>query len=271
MFVGQNNAGIKAREYLESLGYDGVNNGGEEYIAFYSNQAKNADNLNPTENEDIRYSKDVDSFNPKGYNEIKVSQSEYRAISNALVQRLHSNEELDEYQNISIFNTQRGIDYKYMIRYKSFDDFKVIGKERIGNIHDKKEIGNVDRKAEDISSRLEVSERRHRIDRNSDSLRQDGRTTRGNDGDVSGEVSTERRSDGTGYAKNGNNADLRGKRKSRDVDATDYKSLVKENSKLKEINEFLKQELVPGHHTSKSRLISVARQVKKVDIFQQGM
>ena len=56
MFQGQNNAGVKAREYLESLGYDGVNNGNEEYIAFNSNQIKLADNLNPTDSEDVRYS-----------------------------------------------------------------------------------------------------------------------------------------------------------------------------------------------------------------------
>ncbi len=59
-FQGQNNTGVKAREYLESLGYDGVNNGNEEYIAFNSNQIKAVDNLNPTDSEDIRYSKDVD-------------------------------------------------------------------------------------------------------------------------------------------------------------------------------------------------------------------
>lgn len=56
MFQGQNNAGVKAREYLESLGYDGVNNSNEEYIAFDSNQIKLIDNTNPTENEDIRLS-----------------------------------------------------------------------------------------------------------------------------------------------------------------------------------------------------------------------
>lgn len=56
MFKGQNGAGIKAREYLISRGYDGVNNGDEEYIAFYPEQIKNIDNLAPTENEDIRYS-----------------------------------------------------------------------------------------------------------------------------------------------------------------------------------------------------------------------
>ena len=55
-FKGQNGAGIKAREYLESLGYDGVNNGDEEYIAFYPNQIKSIDNENPTDNPDINLS-----------------------------------------------------------------------------------------------------------------------------------------------------------------------------------------------------------------------
>lgn len=55
-FKGQNEAGVKAREYLISLGYDGVNNSGEEYIAFYPEQIKRTDNSNPTSNPDIRYS-----------------------------------------------------------------------------------------------------------------------------------------------------------------------------------------------------------------------
>jgi hypothetical protein len=61
-FKGQNNAGVKAREYLQNLGYDGVNNGNEEYIAFEPNQIKRIDNLTPTESKDIRYSlMDTDS------------------------------------------------------------------------------------------------------------------------------------------------------------------------------------------------------------------
>lgn len=55
-FKGLNNAGVKAKEYLQSLGYDGVNNGGEEYIAFYPEQIKLVDNTTPTESKDIRYS-----------------------------------------------------------------------------------------------------------------------------------------------------------------------------------------------------------------------
>lgn len=55
-FKGQNNAGIKARDYLESLGYDGVDNGGGEYIAFYPEQIKDIENLNPTISPDYRWS-----------------------------------------------------------------------------------------------------------------------------------------------------------------------------------------------------------------------
>lgn len=58
-FQGQNNAGVKAREYLESLGYDGVNNGGEEYIAFRSDQIKRIDNKNPTSDPDVRFELDA--------------------------------------------------------------------------------------------------------------------------------------------------------------------------------------------------------------------
>lgn len=43
-FQGQNNAGEKAKEYLKSLGYDGVINNNEEYIAFEPTQIKSVDN-----------------------------------------------------------------------------------------------------------------------------------------------------------------------------------------------------------------------------------
>nr|MCR4604364.1 hypothetical protein [Eubacterium sp.] len=55
-YKGQNNAGIKARDELERLGYDGVNNGDEEYIAFYPEQIKLVSNETPTSNPDIRRS-----------------------------------------------------------------------------------------------------------------------------------------------------------------------------------------------------------------------
>ena len=58
-FEGQNGAGVKARERLVALGYDGVNNGGEEFIAFSPEQIKSAtENVGTFDagNPDIRYS-----------------------------------------------------------------------------------------------------------------------------------------------------------------------------------------------------------------------
>ena len=55
-FQGQNGAGAKARDHLIRQGYDGVNNSGEEYIAFYPEQIKRVDNAAPTADPDIRFS-----------------------------------------------------------------------------------------------------------------------------------------------------------------------------------------------------------------------
>lgn len=62
---GENYAGIKAREDLERMGYDGVNNSDEEYIAFNSEQIKLADPVTYDDNGDvIPLSKRFDSTNP---------------------------------------------------------------------------------------------------------------------------------------------------------------------------------------------------------------
>lgn len=66
-FKGQNNAGVKAREYLESGGYDGVNNSDEEYIAFYPEQIKEISNTSPTSDPDIRYSRDTSETETEKY------------------------------------------------------------------------------------------------------------------------------------------------------------------------------------------------------------
>ena len=53
VYTRQNNAGVKARGYLEKLGYDGVNNENEEFIAFNSEQIKSADPVTYDDNGDI--------------------------------------------------------------------------------------------------------------------------------------------------------------------------------------------------------------------------
>ena len=100
-FKGRNNAGVLARERLERLGYDGVNNSDEEYIAFNSNQIKSADpvtyddagNVIPLserfnrDNSDIRYS--------------QKDRSDREVLSDALMEAAQTEEErsqLREYQ-----------------------------------------------------------------------------------------------------------------------------------------------------------------------------
>ena len=107
-FQGQNNAGVKAREYLENLGYDGVNNGDEEYIAFNSNQIKLADNLTPTENEDVRFSRDVDT-RKKDFSKA-LSKNEYRQfysiIDNRELGRIIENSAVTIYESGNIDNAK---------------------------------------------------------------------------------------------------------------------------------------------------------------------
>lgn len=98
-YKGQNGAGVKAREYLISLGYDGVNNSDEEYIAFYPSQIKSADpvtydddgNVIPLSErfdeseEDIRYSVDEeDEYRTEGvhwlYETGEVSRGDVRFV-----------------------------------------------------------------------------------------------------------------------------------------------------------------------------------------------
>lgn len=81
-FQGQNGAGIKAREYLQSLGYDGVNNGGEEYIAFESNQIKSVTNQTPTENPDVRYSMRGENWKPT------LDKVEWRIVNYAIENKI---------------------------------------------------------------------------------------------------------------------------------------------------------------------------------------
>lgn len=100
-FKGQNNAGQKAREYLISQGYDGVNNGNEEYIAFYPEQIKKVENFNPTSNPDIRFSQVLDSDGNKlSENQVELfKDSQVRDYDGNLLRMYHgTNEEFNVFK-----------------------------------------------------------------------------------------------------------------------------------------------------------------------------
>ena len=62
--------GTTTSKILSDLGFDGVHSG-IEWVAFSSNQLKQTTNLNPTENEDIRYSREADDNYAKIYQQNK--------------------------------------------------------------------------------------------------------------------------------------------------------------------------------------------------------
>ena len=105
-FQGQNGAGIKAREYLQSLGYDGVNNGGEEYIAFESNQIKSVTNQTPTENPDIRYSKRRGNFSKA------LTSDEWKKYNNAMTSKMDAGLRINDHA--MLVESEKG-DYSYKL------------------------------------------------------------------------------------------------------------------------------------------------------------
>ena len=258
-FQGQNNAGVKAREYLESLGYDGVNNGDEEYIVFNSNQIKLADNLTPTENEDIRFSRDVniDEFDETEYTNVKLSKAEYNKLySEALTW------DSDKMGQIcyKCFNNKR---YYYILNEDY--DIKILG---VYNSNDKKgaEYKNVDRKRRNISGRHEVSENTNGNDRSHNGFVSNGRTATNNAELNKEEIQREGDGNRTRIVENDDNDNLSEGKYSRDVDYAEYAELKRENKHLKEINEVLKHqfELTNGREVSTNSLLIAARKIIKL-------
>lgn len=257
-FQGQNNAGVKAREYLESLGYDGVNNNNEEYIAFNSNQIKLADNLTPSENEDIRFSRDVniDEFDETEYTNVKLSKTEYNKLySEALTWDSNKVGQIC----YKYFNNKR---YYYILNENY--DIKILG---VYNSNDKKgaEYKNVDRKRRNISSRHEVSENTNGNDRSHNGFVSNGRTATNNAELNKEEIQREGNGNRTRIVENDDNDNLSEEKYSRDVEYSDYLELKRENKHLKEVNEILKHqfELTNGREVSTNALVAAGRKIIK--------
>ena len=206
-FQGQNEAGIKAREYLESLGYDGVNNGNEEYIAFNSNQIKLIDNAAPTDKSDIRYSKDIniDDFDVKRYNEVWISdKSEYATVMSAIKMSDLNDTPHFEIRKINTYGKS------YLYYYDVDDNPHIVTQKSLNELNrkdyeeDDRNSDSMFRNAKSIQNRLRDS-----IDRNKSFVKR--RTTNSNDGLANRKIRTENPDNGTGYTENDGDVDLRGK------------------------------------------------------------
>lgn len=127
-FAGQNNAGTKAREYLINLGYDGVNNENEEYIAFYPSQIKSATNNIGTfdsANPDIRYdldenatadNKKADANNKKADSDNKKADADNKKKAEQKAAREKRQAEAtrrSELENNAVRQRRKSFDYDY--------------------------------------------------------------------------------------------------------------------------------------------------------------
>ena len=259
-FQGQNNAGVKAREYLESLGYDGVNNGDEEYIAFNSNQIKLADNLTPTENEDIRFSRDVniDEFDEREYTNVKLSKAEYNKLySEALTW------DSDKVGKVC-HKYLGGMHYCYV--FDNDYNLIVLDKDVSKNIHERRDINNVNSDRRNISGRYEIFEDFDGYNNSSIRYVENRRTTTNNDKLDKEKIQRERDGYGRGNFEDVNYDKTSEEKYSRDVDYAEYAELKRENKHLKEINEVLKHqfELTNGREVSTNSLLIAARKIIKL-------
>ena len=258
-FQGQNNAGVKAREYLENLGYDGVNNGDEEYIAFNSNQIKLADNLTPTENEDVRFSRDVniDEFDETEYTNVKLSKTEYNKLySEALTW------DSDKIGKVC-HRHLGGMHYCYV--FDNDYNLIVLDKDISENIHEREEIKNANTDRGNFSGRYEISENFDGYNNSGIRYAENRRTTADNDKLNKEKIQRERDGYGRGNFEDVNYDKTSEEKYSRDVDYSEYADLKRENKHLKEVNEILKHqfELTNGREVSTNALVAAGRKIIK--------
>lgn len=204
-YQGQSEAGIKAREYLESLGYDGVNNGNEEYIAFNSNQIKLIDNAAPTAKSDIRYSKDtnIDDFDVKRYNEVWISdKSEYAAVMSAIKMSDLNDTPHFEIRKINTYGKS------YLYYYDVDDNPHIVSKK--ANENYRRVYNEINDTSDELLESIENDESRYRNSKRSYELSDRRRTATSNDKLVNREIQTENPDNGTGYTENDGDVDLRG-------------------------------------------------------------
>ncbi|MBQ3019149.1 MAG: hypothetical protein IJD77_01000 [Clostridia bacterium] len=200
-------------EYLRKSGYDGVfltrdigsfGRVVETFIALDPEQVKNTTNKNPTKNPDIRFSIDIDNFDPLSYNEIQLSTQERN--------RLHSEAMTwDKDRNKLVTRTlANGYIYRYVLDDNY--DLHVYEKEKAQNFH---ELGvNYDKQTRTRPDNAVQSIRVGQANNNrSIGTLQDGRESSKADTGDNRKVRSEGRSDGAGYSKNGVDANRTQERK----------------------------------------------------------
>lgn len=249
-------------------GYNGIidkggKNGGDIHtvaIPFYSNQIKNIDNTSPTDNVDIRYSIDIDEFDAEDYTYPKLAKKEYSHLKSEILTNYPRKK--------NVVSGIRLISTNSIYRYILDDDYNVtvLSKTKIKNIHNRKDVENVDRNGNDISFKYEVSKNGHKSDIRHSGFVGNGKTSRKNDKFTETNLSETRKSDRRRSEQNGNYDNLSEKKRySIDIDEYDTRSLIKQNKQLQKSVEYYKMMLGynSGHKVNRNKIRSYAVELKK--------
>ena len=236
-----------------------LKNAGVSYAEYKANNEQSRlDVINSLE--DVRFSRDVniDEFDETEYTNVKLSKAEYNKL----------------YSEALTWDSDKvgKVCHKYLNNvhyYYTLDNdynLTVIKMKKSENIHERKDVNNVNTDRRDISGGHEISENFDGYNNGNIRFAGDGRTTASNVKLNKEKIQREGDSDGRRHIKNDNNDNLSEEKYSRDVDYAEYAELKRENKHLKEINEVLKHqfELTNGREVSTNSLLKAARKIIKL-------
>ena len=236
-----------------------LKNAGVSYAEYKANNEQSRlDVVNSIE--DVRFSRDVniDEFDETEYTNVKLSKAEYNKL----------------YSEALTWDSDKvgKVCHKYLNNvhyYYTLDNnynLTVIKMKKSENIHERKDVNNVNTDRRDISGGHEISENFDGYNNGNIRFAGDGRTTASNVKLNKEKIQREGDSDGRRHIKNDNNDNLSEEKYSRDVDYAEYAELKRENKHLKDINEVLKHqfELTNGREVSTKSLLIAARKIIKL-------
>lgn len=210
--------------------------------------------------EDIRFSRDVniDEFDEREYTNVKLSKAEYNKLySEALTW------DSDKVGKVC-HKYLGGMHYCYV--FDNDYNLIVLDKDVSKNIHERRDINNVNSDRRNISGRYEIFEDFDGYNNSSIRYVENRRTTTNNDKLDKEKIQRERDGYGRGNFEDVNYDKTSEEKYSRDVDYAEYAELKRENKHLKEINEVLKHqfELTNGREVSTNSLLIAARKIIKL-------
>lgn len=236
-----------------------LKNAGVSYAEYKANNEQSRlDVVNSLE--DVRFSRDVniDEFDETEYTNVKLSKAEYNKLySEALTW------DSDKVGKVC-HKYLGGMHYCYV--FDNDYNLIVLDKDVSKNIHERRDINNVNSDRRNISGRYEIFEDFDGYNNSSIRYVENRRTTTNNDKLDKEKIQRERDGYGRGNFEDVNYDKTSEEKYSRDVDYAEYAELKRENKHLKEINEVLKHqfELTNGREVSTNSLLIAARKIIKL-------